>query len=555
MSACTNEVSLGSMPPVLDVIEEVPPASPEGCLAATPFRVEFGVVRRDELVERELRITNGCDVPIELSGFTLSGDSDFGVAIGEQYWKATPETATTGVELNLAWSVPPRGEVIARLSYEASQPAPADGVLVWRGEVDQVSLSLVVKLSANQETPCIATQPKTLDYGGKVVGDTILRDVAITSCGDGELRIDGVQLTMVDLKEGAEAPFILKEWDEPLPWLIAPGETRVVAVQYTPEEVAGLDEEGDRLRDRATLLLKTNAFDGDHLVSVRGFGVLDACPEAVIEFAGSPSVPAATSVLFQGGASWSIDGAITSYHWTRERPGGEVEALGAGSDLTSVSVELSTIGEHVVRLSVEDDTGQASCAPAEAVITVLPNDGLHVELVWTTDGDPNPLDQGFEKGTDLDLHLLHPLAVGEDVDGDGSGDGWFDDPLDVFWGNLHPNWGQVGDPKVTDDPELLRDDVDSLGPEIVILGEPQAGASYRIGVHSWSEHGFGPSKARVRIWIGGVLKYSSALVLLHEGDLWEVGAVEPSAGQVAPLLGAGDAPQIWQLEPGLLSKD
>lgn len=548
--ACTNDVALGVGAAVSDVGQDTVKPSLDLCLAATPFRVEFGSVGSGERSERELRITNGCDVPVALTGFTLSGDSEFGVNVGLEHWKASPQTATAGVDLAAHWVVPARGEVVALLSYEPSKPDVANGVLVWRAVGDDELLSLVVKLQANHQTPCIATQPKTLDYGGKVIDEAVTRQVAITSCGDGDLYIEAINLLAPGGPGGEASPFGLSPIDEPLPWTLESGETRSVEITYIPTHVAGIGEDGERDRDRGSLLLETNAFEGDHHVAVSGFGVLDPCPEAVIDYEGDSVVAAAASVVFEGGASWSPDGTIASYDWSRELPDGGLETLEEGLTATTVSVDFSVVGEHVVRLSVEDSFGLVSCAPGVATVTVEAAPGLHVELTWFTAGDPDPFDQGFEKGSDLDLHLLHPLAVGEDVDGDGSGDGWFDHPLDAFWGNRHPNWGQVGDPKITDDPELLRDDVDSYGPEVVVLDEPQEGATYRIGVHSWAEHGYGPSEASVRVWVGGALKHTSGAVLLHEGDLWEVGAVSPTEEAVTPLFDDGGDPVIWKSAPG-----
>ena len=69
-----------------------------------------------------------------------------------------------------------------------------------------------------------------------------------------------------------------------------------------------------------------------------------------------------------------------------------------------------------------------------------------------------------------------------------------------------------------------------------------------------TEHGFGPSEARVRVWLDGSLHYASEPVLLHQGDLWEVGSIEPSNGKFVPLVGEGDTPKLWQFAPAMLSK-
>lgn len=154
---------------------------------------------------------------------------------------------------------------------------------------------------------------------------------------------------------------------------------------------------------------------------------------------------------------------------------------------------------------------------------------IRVELRWHTPGDPDEQDTGPATGTDLNLHFLHPWADGPDMDRDGKADGWYDIPFDCFWYNAYPNWGS-DDPAVKDDPWLEVDDTDGAGPETIILAIPEDGATYRVGVIYWNDHGFGPSTADVRVYINGEVKFARLGVVLQDSDLWEVATIEwPSA--------------------------
>jgi hypothetical protein len=188
---------------------------------------------------------------------------------------------------------------------------------------------------------------------------------------------------------------------------------------------------------------------------------------------------------------------------------------------------------------------QAGCIEGAGEVDVsgilVPDNGIVVELVWTTPSDPDPLDEGPETGADLDLHFLHPAATGQDVDGDGVLDGWFDQPFDCFWFNTHPNWG-VLDPLVDDDPAFLVDDDDGAGPEIVAFEDPNEELTYRVGVHYWSDHGYGTSYATVRVFLQGALVFEMAEVELADHDFWEVATIDAGTGLVTPITNEdGDA--------------
>ena len=165
-----------------------------------------------------------------------------------------------------------------------------------------------------------------------------------------------------------------------------------------------------------------------------------------------------------------------------------------------------------------------------------------IELTWRRAVEPEPgkgtggLDDiglGAPSGADLDLHFLHPFAVGRDLDGDGVPDGWFDIPFDVHWNNALPSWGAAGD---NDDGRLDLDDRTGPGPEVVTLDLCER-EGYRIGVHHFSDRIGTLMVARLAVYVDDVQTFMAEASLLQH-DLWEVGVmrcdgyVEPLGGRV-----------------------
>ena len=165
---------------------------------------------------------------------------------------------------------------------------------------------------------------------------------------------------------------------------------------------------------------------------------------------------------------------------------------------------------------------------------------LTVQLLWYTPGDPDEADEGLEAGADLDLHLLHPLAAGPDLDGDGSPEGWFYIPWDCFWCNPNPDWGPEGP---DGNPYLPVEDIDGSGPETILFTPAEPGL-YKIGVHYWDDHGYGPSFATVRVYIWDALAFEFPDVKLEADEVWEVATVEFPSAKISAILDEDGQPKI-----------
>lgn len=276
------------------------------------------------------------------------------------------------------------------------------------------------------------------------------------------------------------------------------------------------------------------------------------CPTPVIVVAEGDEVVPGTMLHLDGSQSFAAVGSIAAWKWRVSQPGGAPSIFMPSSTVANPRFEVNVAGHYAFELSVVDSNGQESCAPARAEVFVVPDEALHVELVWDTPGDSDQLDEGPVAGANLDLHFLHPFASGNyDGDGDGAPDGYFDSQFDCFWFNSDPNWGGF-DAAVDDDPRYLRDDPDGAGPETVSLNLPEADKCYRIGVHYWDDNHFGTSEATVRVYVYANLVFELTDVPLVNHDMWSVtrvcwppdgNAPEPMkvcAGTTTPCASAAD---------------
>jgi hypothetical protein len=263
---------------------------------------------------------------------------------------------------------------------------------------------------------------------------------------------------------------------------------------------------------------------------VSGFGALVLCPTAVIQVAEGNEVIPQTVLHLYGDQSYAATGTIAKWDWSVDQPLGSQSVFIPSNTFPNPTFEVNVAGKYTFNLTVYDEQNVPSCAPDTFEVVVIPDEAIHIELLWHTPEDPDETDEGPEAGSDLDLHFTHPWAGGPDLDGDGQPDGWFDQPFDCFWFNAHPEWGSF-DPSIDDNPGLDRDDTDGAGPENINLNIPED-VLYKVGVHYWNDHGYGASYATVRVYIYSQLVFEVPDVKLVDSDMWEVCTVEWPSGKV-----------------------
>jgi hypothetical protein len=392
------------------------------------------------------------------------------------------------------------------------------------------------------ERPCLAVDPVELDFGAVAVGDSRSQSVSVTNCGEVALN-----LLAAELAEGSSVDFAVAELPEglggeegegesaPLP----AGATVEIVVVYTPD---GPGDDGGRL------ILRTNVPDREIVeVDLVGRGGQPTPPSCLAEgrIAGDPefglhpdgenaleTIPLAT-VELRGAGSSDPDGRIVAWRWhVLERPVDSGAEIQPNADQADVTFRLDLVGDYVFSLIVTDNAGLESVPDCRVVVQSRPSKDIHVQLVWDTPADePDQQDAGVGAGSDMDLHLLHPLGE------------WFCAPRDVHWANPNPDWGVPFDR--TDDPVLLLDDSDGAGPEIIEFDHPENNRVYRVGAHYFNDHGYGASFTTVRIFIRGVLHFEIANKRMSATDqFWYVALIAWPSGATTPV------DQLFDVPPG-----
>ena len=232
-------------------------------------------------------------------------------------------------------------------------------------------------------------------------------------------------------------------------------------------------------------------------------------------------------------ANGTWEGEDTSTSWYALGPAGASLAFEPSATDDDVRLTTPVPGVYRVRAeSVHQDRGRCVLVDYVGIVGKAP--GIQVELTWDTPGDPDQTDVAsegnWEVGADMDVHLLHPKANGE------VGNPAFDCSN---YGCEVSAWGAEGP---ANDPQILFDDFDGLGPEIAVLQTPELCARYTVGVMYHAARDFGPSSARLKIYIDGELQDDWDGVMLNEGEFWESHTIGPG-GVVARI--SPSVPRIY----------
>jgi len=402
------------------------------------------------------------------------------------------------------------------LVWRPRRPGPLAATLRVHGDAPTGSLDVLV--SGHATGSCLTVSPAALEFGAVELGAAQVQELVLTSCGDEDLVIEQLELlddltgelSLVTVPEGLQCTAGASR---------CTGRARVgaaqaarVVVRYAPADV-GEDE-------RRLLLRSNDPTRRELLVPLGGRGTGNRCPQAIAQVrpageepwrllgeAESRVVPPRTTIDLDGRPSTDSDGRIVAYRWLlAAAPGAASPRFPPSVQAPLVSYFLAVAGRYLFELEVIDDEGLPSCQPGKVAVEARPTTDLHVELTWTTPGDPDPLDTGRGAGSDLDLHLLLPRGQ------------WFSAPLDCYFGNPTPDWGRLT--RAEDDPALDRDDVDGWGPEVASLPQPREDG-YRVGVHVYDDWGLGPSDATVRIFVDGLLRCEQSRSGLRRNQFWE----------------------------------
>jgi len=523
-------------------------ARPVPVLRVVPDVFDLGQLSEGELATRDGTLRNTGAADLVVSALELRSQSpDFVLTLYVDHVAKTfhPSEATTRVALDPPLVLAPDAATLFQVVYTAVQPEPASAELVFfSNDPATGEAGALVEIRANQAGACLRVMPASVDFGGRVAPGQYLLPVEIASCS-AATPLTVTRLELAGAIDGCAGAFCLDVPPElgpasptaEAPLIVAPGASALVNVVYAPTTSAEVGADGQAVRDTAALAIDSDAFAAHAQVPVSGFGVPDDCPVAVISVQEGEEVLPQTRLHLHGESSTSSGGTIVKYKWTVEQPALSTSKLVPSDSYPSPMFEANVLGSYVFHLEVWDDLGRKSCFAASAKVVAATGCAVHVELLWTSPGDPDPNDEGPNAGTDLDLHFAHPNASQPDLDGNGQADPWFDPTWDVFWFYPLQNWGSIS--ANDDNPSLDLDDVDGWGPENVNLCLPEDGKTYAVGVNYWDDHGFGQSFATVRVYVYGSLVFEVNDLGLVDHDMCWIATVDWPSGQVTPSLSPG----------------
>ena len=534
-SFITNDGLHGSA--TIDIVSEE--GSPE--ISVAPNSLDFGrVATGDETEAQTVTVTNLGQLVLDMQGASLSGNG-FSAFIGDTDIIADPSPLTDPDGDGEDGLAPGKSFEIG-VKFKNVIDGPADGVLSLLSN-DPNAARVDVKLTANGASPCIRVSPEGdegLSFGGVPINGHLQKPITIESCGGQPLRIDSIKMT-----DDSDSGIALVDESVPtLPALMpamSPGQplpNRNIKLQCSPTESKAYG---------GWVEVKSNdPINGSVRVKVTCLGVLNACPRPAVvndEF----NVAPLDSVVLDATPSTDEDGPNgkpLKYRWeVTEAPEGSssyaVERLSGNpqSPLSGATPDdestpravffVDMLGTYTLKLHVVDNLDQdapsENCPEPVATITInsTSSEDVHVEMSWDTPGDANQTDG---RGSDVDLHMLHPR-----------GTEWGQILFDCYYAQPNPDWGVRGVP--TDDPTLDLDDVDGAGPENITLSDPEdtaaLGQPYRVGVDYYraekeaSFDTYGPSNITVKIYLGGQLAWQNdqPRELTHTHDFWEVAQI------------------------------
>lgn len=447
LSACNGDQSFQELKP--DIL-------------ARPEVLDFGGVVADYTSDGLLEIINSGQGRLDISDITVTSDTPGVFELGD--WPLNIETKTS-------YNLP--------ISFTPPDPLPYSATLtVYSNDEDDPEYAVTLTGNGlNVPTPDIDCTPTSLDFGTVVAGNFGTDWITCENIGDDELSITGTTMA-------GSGEFDLMT--DPTGFTLGPGESVQIILMYGPTAESGAN---------GTLTLTSNDPDEPTLdFTLLGNGGGDyEYPIAVVDC--PTDVHPRTTVIVAGGDSYDPNGyEPLTFYWSATGPD-EPDLIETGTD---VYATLQLAGTYTVSLQVENSQGILS-APAVCRMESVPEELLHVELIWKDEAD-------------LDLHLLQ------------SGGTLFAQHTDCNYCDPNPEWGDLLSDD--DDPVLAFDSYggSATSKENINIDVPAADI-YEAKVHYFGDGGSaGDVTATVNVYLNGVLETTYSKVLA-ENDVWDVSQI------------------------------
>ncbi|MFT4703426.1 MAG: hypothetical protein ACI81R_001117 [Bradymonadia bacterium] len=476
---------------------------PEPCLELIPSPAVQTVQAGEEVIT-SVEMINCGSLPLAIDDVALGLSAPFPASF-------SVDAILAGDDLVL--DVGETGAVI--LAFGATRAGEYTGEVVV--VTDQIGDSITeVRFIVTEEpsTDCLEVEPASLNLGRIGVGEETQRAAVVVNCGRTTLALE---------------PFIVGDdnfrYSGPSELELEPGEAAELTVVFGGEDPGTF---------RATLRVVAPGSDLDTITIPVQVAVTDStfCPDLRAGGSTSANGPFRTSVstleeieVFLDAGYPVPDTAGVVFQWTLVsfegvRPPDPVTTDTLGRirltdtlqgvyqyEVTYVSPD-GCVGADTVEVTIEPDTGIG--------------EGIRIVISWRTPGDPDEL---TDPGTDVDMHFARR--------NDSLRTDWNDDD-DCYFGNRETDWGVRGE--TIDNGRLLRDEVDGIGPEIIVLEQTTRGERYLVAVHYFSDDGFGPSDVTLRIFRNGIQRETATRRLEESGDVWLAAEIR-DLGETIDLLG------------------
>ncbi len=565
LTITSNDVDTEQL--VIDITKAVV----EPNIAVDPNPVDMGFVPvAPTAFEDTMYITNSGLAPLEISrvdairfsdGFAFVWPCDRAAdAAGDAAWVTDkdariqiayddPETKLTidDTICDAPVVVDPASSLGIPVFYTAISGSPARAIFRLYSNDPDFNASLgqayEATLQANFGGPCLTVTPELIDFGTVVVGTGVKGvNVQLYNCGDEDLEITNIYYC-----EGTSDEFSLDlstvdAFDESHPLVIEPGKTATVVAKYTPTDF-NKDGTGKLIPDEGCLAVDNNSPRQTLETPVKGLGAEAECAVCQFEMMsdgvqlGDVATVNPQDLITFVNHSYdpTVGGGIESFNWTVDQPSDSLQIFNPTSTYENPTFEPNVVGGYEFCLEVfnKDGCSDKCCK----TVQVNPPQGCHIELTWNTPSDEDQTDQCYEErdcGSDMDLHVVHPMATGTTKDpSTGEPYGFFDLDYDCYWMVPHPVWDLENKNDPLHQPNLDRDDTDGAGPEnwTYTIPDPDYSttppACYRVGVHYYDDHTFGKSYPTIRVFIDSSTPvYEKTLTGgMSMLDMWDVGRV------------------------------
>lgn len=461
----------------------------ESKLSLSDDSIDLGEVIIGESASHVLAVINAGQADLDIESIeVVDGGSDYSLELGEM--TVEPGLAT---EVGITLIPTTLGDLSRDLLIVSDDPDEPE------------KLVPITALAVDIPEPDIDLSTLEVDFGA-VDAATVapFQAVEIVNVGRADLEINTISVT-------GSGAFSLSSTGA---FTVPPeGGSNTLIVEYAPTVSTG---------DSATVTITSNDPDEPSLtIDLIGNGGGSAnYPEALVDCPVAVQPPQV--LTFDGSGSTDPAGGSLSYLWTLvDAPNGFENQLfdpDAGEDTAPVADQANLLvdlaGDYEVQLQVQNEEEVLS-APAVCRFAAVPENAIHVELVWD------------EVAADLDLHLAQ------------EGFELFQTPGDVSWCNPNPEWGSSTE--TVDNPYLELDSEEGPGPENIYLPSPADG-DYYIRVHHYTDNGANDVLATVKIWLDGEL-FTTRSMRIDTNRVWDVGYIRWPSGVFVPLT---DEPEIHQ---------